>query len=213
MSRHFTYEIDERNLRMQLKDLELPCDEEAWQKFSTYSNAQKIKSQEHRFSKVNISLSRNVLIPAVFVAIILLFSFLLFNFITINNPVKQEAPNQVHETPSGVIASKPASGIQEPKQQTALPASVESASLNTSQTATQVPANQSAVVINSVIANGDTNTQKQVSQITSPADSTKQTATKKHHKRHNSEVLETEQLRDIRPTLVADDQETDVRPN
>ena len=33
MSNHFTYEIDERKLRVKLKDLEYPLNEELWKKF------------------------------------------------------------------------------------------------------------------------------------------------------------------------------------
>ncbi len=213
MSRHFTYEINERNLRLQLKDLEAPCNDEAWQKFNTYTNGQKSKHKENRFSKVNVSLSRNVLIPAVFVAIILIFSFLLFNFITINNHAKEDAKEPIAKR--SIESSKRAPNNSQSNQQNSvsvLSSAVSSNTLITTQPST-LAATQKEVVVNTPAENGDTNLQKQIAQNPNTSDSTKQVNAKKHHKNHRVESLDTEQLRDLRPTLVADDQETDVRPN
>lgn len=91
MSSHFKYEIDERNLRLQLKENELSFTEEAWQKFESFAATQKSNGNEAIIKRFHISLNRNVVLPAVFAVVIIMFSLLLFNFINIKNPSKQSA--------------------------------------------------------------------------------------------------------------------------
>jgi len=88
MIRHFTYEIDERNLRMRLKDLEIPLREGAWGNFDEFSTVQS-RDDAHNGVKLKFSLNRNVVMLAIFGAVIISFSLLLFNFITIKNPKKE----------------------------------------------------------------------------------------------------------------------------
>ena len=83
---HFKYEIDERNLRLQLKSNELVFNEEAWYKFESFSLCHKNSADEAVTKRFNFSLNRNVMLPLVFGTVIILFSFLLFNFINIKNP-------------------------------------------------------------------------------------------------------------------------------
>jgi len=85
MIRHFTYEIDERNLRVKVKNMELPLKEGAWESFEEYSMEQSKHGSDGGMA-FKFSLNRNVMILAVFGAVILSFSLLLFNFITIKNP-------------------------------------------------------------------------------------------------------------------------------
>ena len=109
MSR-FKYEINERSLKMQLKGHTLQFHEEAWTKFEIFSAAQKSAVQENVFSRFQISINRNVVLPLVFGAVIVLFSLLLFNFVNIKNPgfetavVKEQSvrtsPVQTQEKPS-----------------------------------------------------------------------------------------------------------------
>lgn len=86
MSNHFTYEIDERNLRMQLGDHVVPYKEEAWYKFESFSDSQIQSRRDNRMKGISITLNRNVVLPVVFGVIVILFSFLLVNFISIKNP-------------------------------------------------------------------------------------------------------------------------------
>jgi hypothetical protein len=89
MSSHFKYEIDERNLRLQLKENEFSFSEEAWQKFENYSASQKHTSNDAIIKRFQLSLNRNVVLPVVFASVIIMFSLLLFNFINIKNPNKE----------------------------------------------------------------------------------------------------------------------------
>lgn len=86
MSSHFKYEIDERNLRLQLKENELSFSEDAWQKFEAFTNAQKSSANDAIIKRISVPLNRNLVLPAVFGVVIILFSLLLFNFINIKNP-------------------------------------------------------------------------------------------------------------------------------
>ncbi len=83
---HFKYEIDERNLRVQLKSNEVAFSEEAWQKFDSFASAQKNLMGHEAVRRFSLSVNRNVVLPVVFGSVIVLFSLLLFNFINIKNP-------------------------------------------------------------------------------------------------------------------------------
>jgi hypothetical protein len=101
MSSHFTYEIDERKLRNRLKDLEVPFDTEAWHSFESYTATQVRNNSSQGLKDMQITLNRNVIVPVVFGALIVFFSFLLFNFINIKKP----AENASQATPEIVIPS------------------------------------------------------------------------------------------------------------
>lgn len=97
MSNIFNYEIDERNLRVQLKNLEFSVKEDAWEKFEAYASENPVAIQRSGWKPVQISLSRNLVLPLVFGLIVFLFSFLLYNFVDI----KDQAPaTEVSETPA-----------------------------------------------------------------------------------------------------------------
>ena len=86
MSNSFTYQIDERNLRIQLKSIQAPVREDAWHKFEIFAEANVYKQPQTRLQNLQIPLNRNVVLPVIFGMVIIMFSFLLFNFITIKNP-------------------------------------------------------------------------------------------------------------------------------
>lgn len=90
MSTIFSYDIDERNLRVQLKNLEIPLKEEAWQKFEIYSQSNAKTEQTPFLQNLQFGLSRNVVMPAIFGSIILLFSLLLYNFVSIKKDKEQQ---------------------------------------------------------------------------------------------------------------------------
>lgn len=99
MSSHFNYEIDERNVRNQLKDLEMPFKEEAWYSYEAYAKQFQSTHKSQLLPNFNFALNRNVVLPVVFGAIIVLFSFLLFNFINIKN-TKTEKKEVVETKPA-----------------------------------------------------------------------------------------------------------------
>lgn len=103
MSSHFKYEIDERNLRLQLKENELSFTEEAWQKFENFSATQKSTVGDAMIKRFHVSLNRNVVLPVVFATVIILFSLLLFNFINIKNPTKEKIEPVVAKQSDAVV--------------------------------------------------------------------------------------------------------------
>lgn len=91
MSSHFNYEIDERNLRLKLRDMLLPYKEEAYVQFENFSNLNLAAGKSASLPTFNFSINRTLILPFIFGGIIILFSLLLFNFISIKNikPVEQ----------------------------------------------------------------------------------------------------------------------------
>jgi len=83
---HFKYEINERNLRLQIRENKVPLNEDAWLKFENYSATQKNFQQENVMNRFKLSFNRNLVLPIVFGSVIALFSLLLFNFVNIKNP-------------------------------------------------------------------------------------------------------------------------------
>jgi hypothetical protein len=87
--KHFTYEIDEKTLREQLKNIAIPLKDENWHRFEQYSDAQTpVQVPRNRLASLQVSINRNVVLPVVFGAVIIMFSLLLFNFISIKNPAE-----------------------------------------------------------------------------------------------------------------------------
>ncbi len=105
MSTIFSYEIDERNLRVQLKNLEIPLKEEAWQKFEIYKQTNTQIEQTPFLQNLQFRLNRNVVMPAIFGSIILLFSLLLYNFVSIKKDKEQQ--ETVASVPALETASEP----------------------------------------------------------------------------------------------------------
>jgi hypothetical protein len=135
---HFKYEIDERNIRLQLKAMEMPFSEEAWQKFENYSSTHSSLAAETSVKRFQFSLNRNVILPTVFGVVIVSFSLLLFNFVNIKDPSpaneeRAEASPQVFTKEPEAPAKKeaapqvkaeepvPAPVVKEPVRETATP--------------------------------------------------------------------------------------------
>lgn len=84
MSSHYSYDIDERNLRLKLKGNETPFTEDIWLKFESYQQThQKQQSIDDVVKKFSFKINRNVVLPIVFGTVIIAFSLLLLNFINI----------------------------------------------------------------------------------------------------------------------------------
>ncbi len=89
MSNHFTYEIDERNLKQKLKNFELEYKPEAWLKFQNQGLSQ-IKVKEHNaFIKVKVHFNKNLVFGLIFLLIIISISSVLFKIIKIKNPINK----------------------------------------------------------------------------------------------------------------------------
>lgn len=108
MSSHYSYEIDERNLRNRLKGNEIPFNEDAWQRFENYRQIHpKPQGIEEVVKKISFTINRNVILPVLFGGVILAFSVLLFNFVSIKKKPKQTySANTIQQHKNTVKALK-----------------------------------------------------------------------------------------------------------
>jgi len=83
MSSQFSYELDERQIRILMQDAELDLDSAAWERFEQTAQPE-INSSGNAFafaSKINFAISRSVIVPVIFVALIGGLSAMLFSFV------------------------------------------------------------------------------------------------------------------------------------
>lgn len=220
MSNHFTYEIDERNLRIQLKELEVPVKEDAWQKFEIFSDAQVSHHTNSALRNFNLNLNRNVVLPVVFGVIIILFSFLLVNFISIKNPKKENAQKAeispvIKPEPQPLENKTAAAPLKTvPEMQ---PDTKNNEALNVAEV--KITKEGAVADIPAPVSPQPQQTEPQIAgtevaaETTSTADVKSETPVKKKRKRRSAEVIESDQLPDIRPSLISEEHEEDIRPN
>ena len=89
MSSHFTYEIDERNLKQKLKDFELEYKPEAWLKFQKQGLSQIKIKEPSTFIRVKIHSNKRLLLGLIFLTIIISIASVLFKIINIKNPINK----------------------------------------------------------------------------------------------------------------------------
>ena len=102
MSNQFSYELDERQIRLMLQDGELEYDSSAWNRFEQAVQPE-FKPQTASFiSKLNLSISRSVIVPGIFILLIGGLSAMLFSFVdfkkkdeVITKPIVQAANKQL----------------------------------------------------------------------------------------------------------------------
>jgi len=241
MSSHFTYEIDERRLRVKLKELELPHSEEAWQSFESFTGSQ-ARHNHNALSTIQLPLNRNVIVPAVFGLLIVVFSVILFRFININTapqqaPVQEMAVPAPESTPapatpaSAGTSTQPVTNQVTPTagptashtlaKQAATPTSATVAGNNAPQQATK------PLVTNTLTTSAPKPTAKS-SSTSVPTSSTTTLSTagtvngtntatepgvKKKRKRRSAEEVESEPATETRPAIDADERSVGERPN
>ncbi len=93
MSNQFSYELDERQIRILMQNAELEYDESAWQKFSAIPVVDQKQSISAAIPKINIGISRSVIVPIFFILIIGGLSTLLFSFVDFKK--KEEVVNEI----------------------------------------------------------------------------------------------------------------------
>lgn len=76
----FSYELDERQIRIMLQSAELDYSETAWQQFDAMVKLETARPRVQA-PKFNFGLSRQILVPAFFVVVICGLSALLFSFV------------------------------------------------------------------------------------------------------------------------------------
>ena len=89
MSNHFTYEIDERNLKQKLKNFELEYKPEAWLKFQNQGLSQIKVKETNAFIKAKVHFNKNLVFGLIFLLIIISISSVLFKIINIKNPINK----------------------------------------------------------------------------------------------------------------------------
>lgn len=228
MSNHFTYEINERNLKMKLKELELPLDEEAVQQFEERFHAQSGQAMQRNFKQFAIPLGSNLTLPLVFGGLVLLFSLLLYNFISIKNPAGKTATEPL---PAPVV---PAAQIQ-PAQATPhlpytpaaqnVPAEAikeKETGIKTEKVVQPEPPAPPKIAISTPVQTNSSNgipaaspsTTTTVPSADKPASPTpsSQPVVKKKQRRESPDVMETNNT-ESRPAVTEIDRETPSRPN
>jgi hypothetical protein len=89
MSNHFTYEIDERNLKQKLKNFELEYKPEAWLKFQNQGLSQIKVKEPNAFIKAKVHFNKNLVLGLIFLLIIISITSVLFKIINIKNPINK----------------------------------------------------------------------------------------------------------------------------
>lgn len=105
MSSPFSYELDERQIKLMLQDVELTCCEQAWQKFEEFSAVERKASLNVTVPKLNFGISRSIIIPIFFILLIAGFSSILFSFVDFKK--KPEVIKEIpYQAPSKKIITK-----------------------------------------------------------------------------------------------------------
>jgi hypothetical protein len=83
MSSQFSYELDERQIRILMQDTELEYNEALWHKFDELATSQSKSSQSisNFVPNINFSISRSIIVPILFIALIGGLSAMLFSFV------------------------------------------------------------------------------------------------------------------------------------
>ncbi len=83
MSSQFSYELDERQIRLMMQDAELDYNEAMWHKFDEMSVTQARTSANigNYIPSVNFGISRSIIVPVIFIVLIGGLSAMLFSFV------------------------------------------------------------------------------------------------------------------------------------
>jgi hypothetical protein len=211
MSNHFTYEIDERNLRVKLKDLEFPYKEEAWQHFENATKtSQKINDDANR-TKIHFTLNRNILLPVLFAGIIILFSIVLFNFISIKKTPDVRTKELIQNLDKNKSMGPTAAPVEktEPKK-TELVLDVKTEKNSLSQTGI-TPLEAAITTSVSAIKEKDQTTSASGLDSKAVTQNVKDSGSKKVIRKRTAQPIVTEHLPDIRPVLKTEETEPEIR--
>jgi len=113
MSSQFNYELDERQIRLMMQDAELDYSEAVWHKFEQMSGTQsKTNSSIGSYiPTINLSISRSVVVPVIFIVLIGGLSAMLFSFVdfkkkeAIQKEIPYVAPIKPTEQPKPILKS------------------------------------------------------------------------------------------------------------
>ena len=217
MSSHFNYEIEERNMRNQLKKLEVSFKEEAWVNYEGYAKQFQSTHKTQLIPNFNFALNRTVILPVVFGSIIVLFSFLLFNFINIKNtktksevsqlkPAVIDEPLQPQPKKAVVVPVKKEESV---KETAAIVTATTAVITNTVATvaAKTTPTVQTNVPVNTIA----TTAVSKDTQLTKTVPTYTFEPKKRRRKKSNAEVLESIATPVSLPTVTQEEAEPELR--
>ncbi len=231
MSSHFTYEIDERKLRVRLKDMEETPGVEAWASFDTYCQSKSSQHSGGRMPDIQLPLNRNVIVPVIFGVLIIVFSFILYNFINI-----KKVPENASQTPANNVVI-PSTQIQENHSPEPIPVSPAQVPSTGGGENNAVKASQPSIVREENIKPADANkpgtttattltsqnkqppatTTQSTALTTSPAVATTTVArtepVTKPKRNKRSEIVDNDSTPEARPAIGSDDRDSGERPN
>ena len=113
MSSQFSYELDERQIRLMMQDAELDYNEAMWHKFDEMSFTQARTSSNigNYIPTLNFGISRSIIVPVIFIVLIGGLSAMLFSFVDFKKKeaMDKEIPYMAKIEPSKQpkVSSKP----------------------------------------------------------------------------------------------------------
>lgn len=114
MSNQFSYELDERQIRIMLRDGEMENDPAAWNRYEQMAQPDAKPKQASFSPRFNLSISRSVLVPLVFVVLIGGLSATLFSFVDFKKKevkVSNAVPEQKKPETPAVKQTQPATSV------------------------------------------------------------------------------------------------------
>ena len=129
MGNQFKYELDERKIRILLKDAEINYNEALWQKFDelAISKSKSNRKINNNIPNINFGISRSIVIPIIFIVFIGGLSAILFSAIDFKKKesVEKEIPFVVSkvETKKTIHSIKP---VIKPKLAVTIPVKIDS---------------------------------------------------------------------------------------
>jgi hypothetical protein len=119
MNNQFSYELDERQIRIMLRDGEAENDATAWNRFEQLAQPD-VKAKKTSFSSgFNISISRSVLVPLIFVVLIGGLSATLFSFVDFKKKDVQVTKNTLEQkSPDASVKTQPATTVNTTPEKT-----------------------------------------------------------------------------------------------
>lgn len=96
MSNQFSYDLDERQIRILMQDAELDYNEALWLKFDELATSQSKSSHNigNYIPNINFSISRSIVVPILFIVLIGGLSAMLFSFVDFKK--KQSIDKEIH---------------------------------------------------------------------------------------------------------------------
>jgi len=214
MSNQFSYELDERQIRILMQNAELEYDEGAWQKFSSIPVIDHKQSISAVIPKINIGISRSVIVPIFFILMIGSLSALLFSFVDFKK--KEEVVNEIPLT-KPIITKKiipPASVITKHEVSVTKDSVVSSSALTAAVKEQPVVADKTEQMAKSIEPITKSVTTEPIASVRKEQKQITQVVSKKKKKKNRKQITEELPIINARTTSLNEDakeQELDIK--